>query len=90
MGSQFIEKQVAEQFSIESLTPIVKLTNGFSVTLFTKNGSPLKAWQDWPLDGYVFCVYPTGLRFDGERCLQIPCRSRSDRRESRFGRGSQP
>jgi len=46
MGSQFIEKQVAEQFSIESLTPIVKLTNGFSVTLFTKNGSPLKAWQD--------------------------------------------
>ena len=31
---------------LESLTPIAKATNGFSLTLFAKRGSPLTSWAD--------------------------------------------
>ena len=45
-GSQFAERVVPQDIRIESLTPVVKLTNGFSVTLFTKRGGPLRTWKD--------------------------------------------
>src|SRR5262249_7001427 len=32
--------------ALESLTPIAKLSNGFSVTLFAKRGGRLKTWSD--------------------------------------------
>jgi tripartite-type tricarboxylate transporter receptor subunit TctC len=46
MGTQYAEGLLNSDIHIESLQPIVKLTNGFSVALFTKQGGPLKSWAD--------------------------------------------
>ena len=46
MGTQYAEGLLKSEIHIESLQPIVKLTNGFSVALFTKQGGPLKSWAD--------------------------------------------
>jgi tripartite-type tricarboxylate transporter receptor subunit TctC len=46
MGTQYAETLLKSDIHIESLQPIVKLTNGFSVALFTKQGGPLKSWAD--------------------------------------------
>jgi tripartite-type tricarboxylate transporter receptor subunit TctC len=46
MGTQYAEKVDEADIRIEALTPVVKLTNGFSVALFAKQGGPLKAWAD--------------------------------------------
>ena len=46
MATQLAERTMQEQTRIESLTPIVRLANGFSVTLFAKRGGPLKSWSD--------------------------------------------
>jgi tripartite-type tricarboxylate transporter receptor subunit TctC len=46
MGTQYAERLLKAELRIESLMPIVKLTNGFSVALFAKQGGALKAWAD--------------------------------------------
>jgi tripartite-type tricarboxylate transporter receptor subunit TctC len=46
MGMQYAEKILQQGTALESLTPIAKLSNGFSVTLFAKRGGRLKAWSD--------------------------------------------
>jgi tripartite-type tricarboxylate transporter receptor subunit TctC len=46
MAAQLAERTMQEQTHIEDLTPIVKLTNGFSVTLFAKRGGQLRTWTD--------------------------------------------
>jgi len=46
MATQLAARIYKEEIRLESLTPIVKLSNGFSVTLFTKRGGPLKSWSD--------------------------------------------
>jgi tripartite-type tricarboxylate transporter receptor subunit TctC len=46
MGRQYAERISPGEVRLKSLTPIVKLTNGFSVTLFAKRGGPLKSWAD--------------------------------------------
>src|SRR5215469_9606827 len=46
MGTQYAEGLLNSDIHIESLQPIVKLTNGFSVALFTKQGGLLKSWAD--------------------------------------------
>jgi tripartite-type tricarboxylate transporter receptor subunit TctC len=46
MGMQYAEKVKQRGALLESLTPIARLTNGYSVTLFAKRGSRFKAWPD--------------------------------------------
>lgn len=46
MGPQYVERISNPRVRIEALTPVVKLTDGYSVTLFSKQGSPLKRWAD--------------------------------------------
>ena len=46
LATLLAEREMQEQIRIESLTPIAKLTNGFSVTLFAKRGGPIKSWSD--------------------------------------------
>jgi tripartite-type tricarboxylate transporter receptor subunit TctC len=46
MATQLAARIFKEETRLEDLTPIVKLTSGFSVTLFTKRGGPLKSWSD--------------------------------------------
>jgi tripartite-type tricarboxylate transporter receptor subunit TctC len=46
MATQYAEGMVKTDIRLEALVPIVKLTNGFSVALFAKQGGPLKAWSD--------------------------------------------
>jgi len=46
MGRQYAERISPGEVRLKSLTPIVKLTNGFSVALFARRGGPLKAWSD--------------------------------------------
>src|SRR5262249_15052206 len=45
-GDAYAETIGQQEIRIEGLTPIAKLTNGFSVTLFTKRDGPLKSWAD--------------------------------------------
>src|SRR5262245_15191018 len=42
MATQFTEKT---DIRIEEMTPIAKLVNGFSVTLFTRRGGPISSWE---------------------------------------------
>jgi tripartite-type tricarboxylate transporter receptor subunit TctC len=46
MGTQYAETIVKTDIRLEDLLPIAKLTNGFSVALFAKQGSPLKTWAE--------------------------------------------
>jgi tripartite-type tricarboxylate transporter receptor subunit TctC len=46
MATQYAETIDKTDFRLEDLLPIAKLTNGFSVALFAKAGSPFKAWAD--------------------------------------------
>ena len=46
MGMQYAEKILQQGTALESLTPIAKLSNGYSVTLFAKRGGRLKTWSD--------------------------------------------
>jgi tripartite-type tricarboxylate transporter receptor subunit TctC len=46
MATQYAEKIVKTDVRLEDLLPIAKLTNGFSVTLFAKQGSPLRTWAE--------------------------------------------
>ena len=46
MGTQYAEKIVKTDIRLEDLLPIAKLTNGFSVALFAKQGSLLKTWAE--------------------------------------------
>jgi len=46
MATQYAETMDKPDVRIEDLTPIVKLTSGFSMALFAKRGSALKAWAD--------------------------------------------
>ncbi len=46
MGTQYAEQVVKTDIRLEDLLPIAKLTNGFSVALFAKQGSPLKTWAE--------------------------------------------
>jgi tripartite-type tricarboxylate transporter receptor subunit TctC len=46
MGMQYAWKIAQQGTRVESLMPIAKLTNGFSVTLFAKRGGRLKDWSD--------------------------------------------
>ena len=46
MGTQYAEKIVKTDIRLEDLLPIAKLTNGFSVALFAKQGNPLKTWAE--------------------------------------------
>jgi tripartite-type tricarboxylate transporter receptor subunit TctC len=46
MGTQYAARLNETDPRLEDMTPIAKLTNGFSVTLFGKRGGPLKSWAD--------------------------------------------
>jgi tripartite-type tricarboxylate transporter receptor subunit TctC len=46
MATQYAATLVKTDVRLEDLTPIAKLTNGFSMTLFAKRGSPLVTWAD--------------------------------------------
>jgi tripartite-type tricarboxylate transporter receptor subunit TctC len=46
MAVQYAQGIVKTDIRLEDLKPIVKLTNGFSVALFAKQGGPLKTWPD--------------------------------------------
>jgi len=46
MSTQYAWRIVKADVRLESLTPIAKATNGFSLTLFAKQGSALKSWAD--------------------------------------------
>jgi tripartite-type tricarboxylate transporter receptor subunit TctC len=46
MATQYAETIVKTDIHLADLLPIAKLTNGFSVALFAKQGSPLKTWAE--------------------------------------------
>ncbi len=46
MATQYAEEIVKTDIRLEALVPIAKLTNGFSIALYAKRGSPLKTWAD--------------------------------------------
>jgi len=46
MATQYAWRIVKADVRLEGLTPIAKATNGFSLTLFAKQGSALKSWAD--------------------------------------------
>jgi tripartite-type tricarboxylate transporter receptor subunit TctC len=46
MATQYAETIEKTDIRLEDLLPIAKITNGFSVTLFAKQGSPLKTWAE--------------------------------------------
>ncbi|MFO1071070.1 MAG: hypothetical protein U1E14_21350 [Geminicoccaceae bacterium] len=46
MGPQYVETVLKPRVRIADLTPVAKLTNGFSVTTFARRGGELASWQD--------------------------------------------
>jgi|SRR5215469_17042563 len=46
MAAQYAARLDKTDVRLEDMTPIAKLTNGFSVTLFGKRGGPLGSWAD--------------------------------------------
>jgi tripartite-type tricarboxylate transporter receptor subunit TctC len=46
MSTQYAWRVAKADVRLESLMPIAKVTNGFSLTLFAKQGSALKSWAD--------------------------------------------
>jgi len=46
MATQYAARLMKTDVRLEDLLPIAKVTNGFSMTLFAKRGSPLATWAD--------------------------------------------
>ncbi len=46
MSTQYAWRIIKADVRLEGLTPIAKVTNGFSLTLFAKQGGALRSWTD--------------------------------------------